>query len=234
MSLWWIVYKVISLLNISFFWSYSHSLSIFSGWSLRLLSVTPSPDGLKKDIQTSLSLFSISVLLKALTRFVRPDRRPSLKDRKHFLSLSCNILLKSPQAVRRMFEIPQTPSSSGVFIKKKKVCKKFQKRKKKKKVCQNCSIGWVLMSYSEYVCMCKRSPWCLFKDVICFPLVVEVCFVFLELETYPVSVSSRKEWPEGKTTGGEDSKLEKESVWVQRQSAKIRQQHSYCDGTEIY
>lgn len=157
MSLWWIVYKVISLLNISFFWSYSHSLSIFSGWSLRLLSVTPSPDGLKKDIQTSLSLFSISVLLKALTRFVRPDRRPSLKDRKHFLSLSCNILLKSPQAVRRMFEIPQTPSSSGVFIKKKKVCKKFQKRKKKKKSVKTVALV-EFWCPTVSMCVCVNAP----------------------------------------------------------------------------
>lgn len=56
--------------------------------------------------------------------------------------------------------------------------------------------------------------------------VVEVCFVFSVLATYLVSVSNYKEWPEGKTAGGEDSEREK---WmeerrgrVKRQSAKLR------------
>lgn len=56
--------------------------------------------------------------------------------------------------------------------------------------------------------VCKRSVWCLYviiKDVFCLSFVVEVCFVFSVLATYPVSVSNQKEWPEGRTAGGEDS-----------------------------
>lgn len=42
-------------------------------------------------------------------------------------------------------------------------------------------------------CVCKRSAWCLYviiKDVFCLSFVVEVCFVFSALATYPVSVSN--------------------------------------------
>lgn len=56
------------------------------------------------------------------------------------------------------------------------------------------------------------------KDVCCLSFVVEVCFIFSALATYPVSLNNWREWPEGKTAGGEDSEREK---WVEEKGESI-------------
>lgn len=49
-------------------------------------------------------------------------------------------------------------------------------------------------------------------------LAVEVCFIFSVLATYAVSVNNKREWPEGKTAGEEDSEREK---WVEEKGENI-------------
>lgn len=114
-----------------------------------------------------------------------------------------------------MFEILQTPSLSGVFIQAKK--KEKKRRKKSSRYCRNGKqihvktpeVSLVLVSYSMQCVYAQTLPLMSVYGCDLFRFgCVEGCFVFLELETYPVSISSRKERPEGKTAGGEDSQKE--------------------------
>lgn len=122
-------------------------------------------------------------------------------------SLSPAAFFKPPQPASEMFQIPQSPSSSLVSSCKKQEGRQTIKEKEKTQTTERewsqteirVMIELILFLHCGFVfqcptaCgVCKRSAWCLYviiKDVFCLSFVVEVCFVFSVLATYPVSVS---------------------------------------------